>query len=125
MKFPEELKFTKDHEWVKIEGEIAIIGISEFAQDELGEVVFVDLPSVGAEFKKSDSICVVESTKAASDVYAPIGGKVIEINEALTETPELVNSSPYEQAWMVKLENPNLADLEELMTAEEYKNHVS
>ena len=124
MKFPEDLKYTKDHEWVKIDGEIATIGITDFAQDELGEVVFVELPEVGTEFKQSDSLCVIESTKAASDVYTPIGGKVKEVNEALGDSPELINSSPYENAWMVRLENPNLADLEGLMSVKDYKKHV-
>ncbi|MCB0317767.1 MAG: glycine cleavage system protein GcvH [Bdellovibrionales bacterium] len=125
MNFPEDLKYTKDHEWVKLDGNVATIGITDFAQDELGEVVFVELPEIGSEFNKADSICVVESTKAASDVYAPIGGKVIEVNSNLADSPELINSSPYSDAWLVKLENPNLEDLEKLMSVEEYKNHVS
>ena len=124
MEFPETLKYTKDHEWVIVENGVATMGITEFAQDELGEIVFVDLPGIGDSFNKGDSLCVVESTKAASDVYAPIGGKVKEVNESLNDSPDLVNSSSYENGWMVKLEEVNEAELSELLDVSGYKQVV-
>lgn len=120
MEFPQNLKYTKDHEWVKVEGNVATIGVTEFAQSELGEIVFADLPAPGKTFKQKDSICVVESTKAASDVYAPVGGKVKESNKALADNPSLINSSPYQDGWLVRLENPESKDLEGLMSAQGY-----
>ena len=120
MDFPENLRYTKDHEWVKLDGAVATVGVTEFAQSELGEIVFADLPAVGKTFKQKDSICVVESTKAASDVYAPIGGKVKEANTALSDNPGLINSSPYQDGWLVRLENPAKKDLDGLMSAQAY-----
>lgn len=124
MNFPAELKYTKDHEWVKIEGDIAIMGISEFAQSELGDIVFVDLPAPGKQVKQGETICVVESTKAASDVYAPLGGTVKESNQALGQSPEQVNKSPYKDGWLVKLSGINQGDLAALMTADQYKTFL-
>ena len=125
MEFPDNLRYTKDHEWVAIKDGVAVVGITEFAQDELGEIVFVDLPEGGKVLQKGESVCVVESTKAASDVYSPIGGTIKEVNANLDGAPDLVNSSPYEEGWMVMLENPNEAELSELMSAEEYKAFVN
>jgi glycine cleavage system H protein len=124
MNFPDNLKYTKDHEWVRLEGSTATMGITEFAQSELGEIVFADLPAPGKVFKQSDSICVVESTKAASDVYAPVGGTVKESNAALADNPGLVNSSPYDQGWLVRLENVTAAELSSLMDAKAYKEFL-
>jgi glycine cleavage system H protein len=124
MNIPENLRYTKDHEWVRVEGQTATIGITAFAQEELGEVVFVDLPAVGKTVKAGDTLCVVESTKAASDVYAPIGGSVKEVNAGLESSPTNVNSSSYEDGWMVKLENVSESDLGKLMSAEEYRKRV-
>lgn len=124
MQFPENLKYTKDHEWVKIDGDIATVGITEFAQKELGDVVFVELPSIGKTVKQKDTFCVVESTKAASDVYSPIGGKVKEVNTALTSAPESINKDSYNTGWMVKLEAVNTADLGGLLTAQQYKSYL-
>lgn len=121
MQIPENLKYTKDHEWVRIEGTTAVVGITEFAQSELGEIVFVDIPAAGKKVKAKDTLCVVESTKAASDVYAPVGGTVKEGNPALANEPALVNSSPYERGWMVKLEGVSAADAGALMGAAEYR----
>lgn len=120
MNFPDNLRYTKDHEWVKLDGAVATIGVTEFAQSELGEIVFADLPAAGRTFKQKDSICVVESTKAASDVYAPVGGKVKESNAALADNPSLINSSPYGEGWLVRLENPEQKDFDGLMTAQAY-----
>lgn len=124
MDFPKELKYTKDHEWVKVDGESATMGITEFAQEEIGEVVFVDLPGIGSEFSKGDSLCVVESTKAASDVYAPIGGRVVAVNEALSDEPGQVNEAPYENGWLVKLEGIRVEELQDLMDADAYAGMV-
>ena len=118
---PESLKYTKEHEWVKLEGNVAIVGITEFAQSELGDIVFIDLPKKGTAVAQGKTLCVVESTKAASDVYAPISGSVEEANDALSSSPELVNSSPYEKGWLAKLSQPNASEISSLMSASEYK----
>ncbi|RIL05099.1 MAG: glycine cleavage system protein GcvH [Proteobacteria bacterium] len=124
MEFPSELKYTKEHEWVRIEGGTATVGITEFAQSELGEVVFVDLPAAGKEASQGKGFCVVESTKAASDVYAPISGKVREVNLQLSTNPELINSSPYKDGWIARFENVNQAEIAALMDAEQYKEFL-
>ena len=121
MNIPEGLKYTKDHEWVKVEGASATCGITEFAQGELGEVVFADLPAIGKSVKRGETLCVVESTKAASDVYAPIGGTVAAVNDQLGGTPNLINSDPYGAGWMVKFDGLAPADLAELMDAAQYR----
>ena len=124
MQFPESLRYTKEHEWVRVEGSCAVVGITEFAQKELGEIVFADLPAPGKKIKAGETLCVVESTKAASDVYAPISGEVKEGNAALTSAPDLINSSPYQEGWMVKLENFDTAAVQKLMSATEYRNFL-
>ena len=103
MSVPEELKYTRSHEWVRTEGDTATIGITDHAQDELGDVVFVELPEVGATFDAGDSFGTVESVKAVSDLYIPVGGEVTEVNEALNDQPEKINEDPYGEGWMVKL----------------------
>ena len=124
MEFPEELKYTRDHEWVSIEGSVATIGITEHAQAELGEVVFVELPAVGDRVERADPFGVVESTKAVSDVYAPLAGDVSEINDDLPENPELLNEDPYGDGWMVKMVLLEPDDKEGLLTAAEYQAFV-
>ena len=121
---PGDLKFLYSHEWIKVDDNTAIVGISDHAQNELGEVVFVELPAIGDEFVLGDEAAVVESVKAASEVYTPISGEVIEVNDALEESPELVNTSPYEEGWFFKLKvsDENLGSIESLMTAEEYSS---
>jgi len=121
---PNDLKFLDSHEWVKVDDNTVIVGISDHAQNELGEVVFVELPAIGDEFVSGDEAAVVESVKAASEVYSPISGEVIEVNEALEENPELVNTSPYEDGWFFKLRvsDENLGSIDSLMTAEEYSS---
>lgn len=118
---PEDLKYTKEHEWVKIEGETAIIGITDFAQESLGELVYVEFPEVGANFGEGDDMVIVESCKAASDVYAPLAGEVVEVNSGIEDTPETINSDPYASGWLVKLKLSNPADAEKLLSAAEYK----
>ena len=121
---PSDLKFLDSHEWIKEDENTVIVGISDHAQSELGEVVFVELPAVGDEFVSGDEAAVVESVKAASEVYTPLSGEVIEVNEALEENPELVNTSPYEDGWFFKLKvsDENLGSIDSLMTAEEYSS---
>ena len=121
---PGDLKFLDSHEWIKVDDNTAIVGISDHAQNELGEVVFVELPAIGDEFVLGDEAAVVESVKAASEVYTPISGEVIEVNDTLEESPELVNTSPYEEGWFFKLKvsDENLGSIDSLMTAEEYSS---
>ncbi len=117
---PENLKYTKSHEWVRVEDGIATIGISDHAQSEMGDLVYVDLPNVGDDFEIEDECGVVESVKAASDIFCPIAGKVIESNDALSDAPELINSSPYGDGWLFKLEPTEDSGMETLLTAAEY-----
>ena len=120
MSNPENYKYTKEHEWVIVEAGIATMGVTDFAQSELGEIVFVDLPAIGKKFSAGDSICVLESTKAASDVYAPVGGVVKEVNTVLKDDPAKVNSKPFSDGWLVKLESVKESDLSALMSGAQY-----
>ncbi len=119
------MKYTKDHEWIKIEGEIATIGITEYAADALGELVFVELPKLGNVYKKHDAFAVVESSKSASDVYIPVSGEVVAINEALNSAPELINQSSYNDGWIAKVKFSNSSDLDETMDEKAYKDFLS
>ncbi|RME57377.1 MAG: glycine cleavage system protein GcvH [Candidatus Dadabacteria bacterium] len=125
MKVIDSLLYTAEHEWVKVENDTAIVGITDFAQDQLGTLVFVELPSVGDNVTKGESFCVVESTKAASDVYAPVSGEVLETNSALEDDPELINKDPYGKGWIAKLGNISKEELNSLLTAEKYKELIS
>jgi glycine cleavage system H protein len=120
MKIVEGLKYSKDHEWVKVEGNLATIGITDFAQHSLGDIVYIELPEIGDTIGKDETFGVVESVKAASDVYLPVSGTVVKINEALVDEPELVNADAFEN-WMVCVEMDNLAELDELMDATAYE----
>ena len=122
---PTDRHYTKEHEWVKIEGDIATVGITEFAQSELGDVTYVEVPKVGEQLSQGQAFGVVESVKAVSDIYAPAAGEVIEVNEALANEPETVNASPYEGAWMVKLRLTTPADTTDFLSAEEYEQHIA
>jgi glycine cleavage system H protein len=121
MNIPAELKYTKDHEWVKLEGNIATIGITEFAQGELGDIVYVDINSVGKEVAKEEVFGTIEAVKTVSDLFMPVTGIVTEINKALDNEPELVNSDPYGNGWMVKITVANPADVDGLLFADDYK----
>jgi glycine cleavage system H protein len=125
MEFPEELKYTEEHEWVMVEEALAVIGISDFAQDALGDVVFVELPEVGTVLEAGKAFGVVESVKAVSDIYAPISGTVEEINEDLLDAPEIINTSPYEDGWMIKIRMADAADADALMTADAYQTLIA
>jgi len=118
---PEDRKYAKSHEWVKVEGELAVVGISDHAQEALGDITFVELPSVGDTFSRGDEFGVIESVKAASDLYAPIGGEVVQVNTALEDTPGLVNDSAFDKGWLIKLKGINGSELEGLLTAEDYE----
>jgi glycine cleavage system H protein len=121
MTFPAELKYTKDHEWVRLEGTEAYIGITEFAQGELGDIVYVDITSVGKEVAKEDVFGTVEAVKTVSDLFMPITGTILEVNSKLDSQPELVNSDPYGDGWMVKISLQNAADFDTLLSADDYQ----
>ena len=125
MEFPEGLKYSKEHEWVLVEGTSATIGITEFAQEELGDIVFVELPEVGEKIVKDDPFGAVESVKAVSDIYAPVSGEVMETNEILPDNPETINDDPYGDGWMVRVELSDIDDLKDLMDADEYAEYVA
>lgn len=121
MEVPANLKYTKEHEWVLEEGgQIVKVGITQHAQDALGDIVFFEAPPIGVAVEQGDEFCVVESVKAVSDVYAPLSGTIVEVNEAVVESPELVNESPYKEGWLVKIETLDPAEIDELMDAEAY-----
>lgn len=122
---PENLRYSKDHEWVLLEGDTATIGITDYAQESLGDVVYIDLPKVGSSFKAHESIGSVESVKAVSDIFTPVSGEIVEINEALNDTPEAVNNDSYRSAWMAKVRLANPAEIEELMTAPQYTEYLA
>lgn len=121
---PEELRYSKEHEWVRVDGEVATIGITHFAQDQLGDVVFVELPTAGSRIRQFASLGVVESVKAASDVYAPVSGEILERNLKVIESPELVNRAPYEDGWLVKVKLADKGELTKLLTAGDYRSHI-
>jgi len=118
------MKFTKDHEWIKVEGDIATIGITEYAAEALGELVYVELPKVGNKYGKHDAFAVVESSKSASDVYIPVSGEIVAINESLTSQPELVNNSAYKDGWIAKVKMSNTTDLTDAMDEANYKEFL-
>lgn len=125
MSSPKELRYSEEHEWVKVEGDKVRIGITEFAQSELGDIVFVELPEVGTEIKSDEPFGSVESVKTVSELYAPISGKIVEVNEELNDNPEYVNESPYEKAWMIVVEPSDISQVDQLLTAEQYDEMTS
>ena len=125
MNIPENLKYTKDHEWVKIEGDIATIGITSFAQSELGDIVFVEVDTEGEELEVEEVFGTIEAVKTVSDLFMPINGEVTDFNEELEDAPELINSSPYDEGWIIKSTISDSSDLDDLLSSEEYKNLIS
>ena len=119
-----ELKFTKEHEWIKINEGVAIIGISDFAQEQLGDIVSIELPKAGGVFRQGQTMAIIDSVKASSDIYAPISGEVIEVNEGLIERPEMINQSPYDSGWIAKIKPSNMEEFETLMTKEKYDRYI-
>lgn len=124
MNIPQELKYTKDHEWVKIDGNVATIGVTDFAQGELGDIVYVEVETVGETMEREEVFGTVEAVKTVSDLFLPLAGEIIEFNESLEDTPEKVNTDPYGDGWMVKLQISNEAEIEDLMSPEEYKELI-
>jgi glycine cleavage system H protein len=125
MEFPEGLKYSKEHEWVLVEGTTATIGITEYAQEELGDIVYVELPEIGEKIVKDDPFGAVESVKAVSDVYAPVSGNVLEVNDVLPDNPETINDDPYGDGWMIRVELSDVDDLKDLMDSDEYTEYVA
>jgi glycine cleavage system H protein len=119
-----ELKFTKEHEWIKIENGTAIIGISDFAQEQLGDIVSIELPKAGGFFRQGQTMAIVDSVKASSDIYTPISGEVVEVNEGLIEKPEMINQSPYDLGWIAKIRPSKMEEFESLMTKEKYDRYI-
>ncbi|MFN8287108.1 MAG: glycine cleavage system protein GcvH [Chitinophagales bacterium] len=124
MNFPADLKYSKEHEWVRVEGNTGTIGITDFAQKELGDIVYVDINTIGDTIERDKVFGTVEAVKTVSDLFMPVSGKVLEQNSALNDNPEVVNKDPYSAGWMVKIEFTNPAELNDLMDAEAYKKHV-
>ena len=125
MNFPAELKYTKDHEWIRVEGDEAVIGITDFAQRELGDIVFVDINTVGEEVAANEVFGTIEAVKTVSDLFIPVTSTVLAINEAIDASPELVNSDPYGEGWIIRVKLANPADVDALMSADEYKAEVN
>ncbi|WP_461201660.1 glycine cleavage system protein GcvH [Anoxybacillus sp. TBDG-1] len=125
MSIPKELRYSQEHEWVRVEGNTVRIGITDFAQSELGDIVFVELPEVGAQLTANEPFGSVESVKTVSELYAPISGKVIAVNEELKDNPEYVNESPYDKAWMIVIEPSDLSEVDNLLTAEQYEQMIN
>ena len=124
MNIPEELKYTEEHEWIKIDGNTAIIGITDFAQGELGDIVYIDIDSIGNEIDGNEIFGTVEAVKTVSDLFMPIKGKVLEINSDIESTPEIVNEDPYGRGWIIKIEIPEDQDISNLLSDEEYRNMI-
>ncbi|MES1244578.1 MAG: glycine cleavage system protein GcvH [Acidobacteriota bacterium] len=122
--YPTEYLYSKEHEWVRVENDVCVLGITEFAQQELGEVVYVELPEVGQVFDTNDEIGTIESVKAVAEVYTPVAGEILEVNDAVVDDPELLNEDPHSDGWLIKIRFSSAADLKSLMTAEQYEEFV-
>jgi glycine cleavage system H protein len=121
MNLPENLKYTKDHEWIRVEGKEAFVGITDFAQGELGDVVFVEIETEGEKLSKGDTFGTIEAVKTVSDLFMPVGGEVLEFNTALEDAPELVNKDPYGEGWLIKISTDDASEPDQLLNADEYK----
>jgi glycine cleavage system H protein len=124
MEYPQEYLYTKEHEWVRVEDDVCVVGITQFAQEELGEVVFVELPEVGQVFDAGDEIGTIESVKAVAEVYTPVAGEILEINDAVVDDPEVINEDPHHEGWLVRMRFSSADDLKKLMNAEQYAAYV-
>ena len=125
MNFPQDLKYTNEHEWIRVEGEIAYVGITDYAQEQLGDIVFVDIPTVGENLEAEETFGTIEVVKTISDLFIPVAGEVLETNDALEDNPELVNKDPYGEGWLIKMKPANLQDIENLLDADSYKNLIN
>ncbi|HSL83784.1 MAG TPA: glycine cleavage system protein GcvH [Thermoanaerobaculia bacterium] len=123
--YPSDYLYSRDHEWVRVEGDTCVLGITEYAQEELGEIVFVELPDVGQSFHTTEEVGTIESVKAVAEVFTPVSGEVVEVNGALEDEPELVNDDPHGDGWLVKLRIASKGDLDELMSAEQYEEFIA
>lgn len=121
MQIPEDLKYTKDHEWAKVEGDIAVVGITDFAQGELGDIVYVELPEVGSQTKQGESFGTIEAVKAVSDLFAPLSGEVVEVNESLADEPEKINKDPYGEGWIIKIKIADKSEIDNLLDKSQYE----
>lgn len=124
MKILDELKYTQDHEWIKIDGEFAFVGVSDFAQAELGDIVFVEVETVGETIDKEEAFGTIEAVKTVSDMFMPVSGEIVEFNEKLQDAPDLINKDPYDEGWIIKIKLSDLSQLDELMDANTYKEHI-
>ena len=124
MSIPEELKYSEDHEWVRKEDDVLVVGITDYAQGELGDVVYLDLPAVGDSFEQKDAFGSIEAVKAAADLYMPISGEIVEVNDSLPDSPETINQDPYGEGWMIKIKMANAEDYDTLMDATGYEAHI-
>ena len=124
MNIPEELRYTQEHEWVKLNGNVATVGITDFAQSELGDIVYLEIDTLDSEINSNDVFGTVEAVKTVSDLFMPVNGKVIEVNSSLEDNPEVVNNDPYGEGWIIKIEVSNPSDIDTLMCSEEYKNLI-
>ena len=124
MDYPEDLLYTEEHEWVRVEDDVCVVGITQFAQEELGEVVFVELPEVGQVFDAGDEIGTIESVKAVAEVYTPVAGEILEVNEAVADEPELINDDPHHEGWLIKVRFSSADDLKKLMKADAYAEYT-
>jgi len=125
LKLPKDLKYTKDHEWIRLENKIATIGITDFAQSELGDIVYIEFPKLGDNYLIGESLGTIEAVKTVVDIYSPITGIILEINEQLEPKPELINTDPYVYGWIIKMETKKLSELDDLLTANEYKKFIN
>jgi len=125
MNFPEKLKYTKEHEWLRIENDVAVVGITDYAQSELGDIVFIEFPDKGKQCSQNESIGTIEAVKTVADLFAPVSGEVIETNNDLADTPELVNQDPYEKGWMLKIKMSDPSEADALLDSVAYKEHVA
>lgn len=124
MNIPEELKYTEEHEWARKDGDLVVVGITDYAQGELGDIVYLDLPAPGDKFSQNDAFGSIEAVKAASDLYLPLGGEIVEVNDTLADAPETINADPYGEGWMVKIKIDSEDEFQTLMDAASYKNHI-
>jgi glycine cleavage system H protein len=124
MSIPEELKYSEDHEWIRKEGDVLVVGITDYAQGELGDVVYLDFPAVGDTFNQKDPFGSIEAVKAAADLYMPLTGKIVEVNDALPDTPETINKDPYGEGWMIKIKVESTEEYDSLMDATAYQEHI-
>lgn len=125
MDFPQNLKYTNEHEWIRVEGDIAYVGITDYAQEQLGDIVFVDIPTVGETLEADEVFGTIEVVKTISDLFLPVAGEVMEQNEALEENPELVNKDPYGEGWLIKMKPADIKEVEDLLSAEAYKKVIN